>query len=110
MRCIAWNVQSLVNKVYDVISVLSDNDIDVAFISETWFSTESNMTIAILKEAGYSIAHYFRSEKRGAGVAIIWNNRVNKQIRSGNTVKSLDTFHYQNLNFLGELNINLMFI
>ena len=108
MRCIAWNVQSLVNKVYDVISVLSDNDIDVAFISETWFSTESNMTIAILKEAGYSIAHYFRSEKRGAGVAIIWNNRVNKQIRSGNTVKSYDTFHYQNLNFLGELNINLI--
>ena len=108
MRCIAWNVRSLVNKIYDVISVMSDNNIDVAFISETWFSTESNMTISILKEADYSISHYFRNDKRGAGVAIIWNDRVNKQIRSSTTVKSFDTFQYQSLNFLGEFNINLI--
>lgn len=108
VRCIAWNVQSLVNKVYDVISVMSDNDIDLAFISETWFSTESNMSISILKEAGYSIVHYFRSYKRGAGVAIIWNDRVNKQIRSSTAVKSFDTFQYQNLNFLSEFNTNLI--
>ena len=87
---------------------MSDNNIDLAFISETWFSTESNQSISILKEAGFSTAHYFRSHKRGAGVAIIWNDRVNKQIRSGTTVRSFDTFQYQTLNFLGEFKINLI--
>ena len=91
-----------------MLSVLIDNEIDLAFISETWFSSQSNMIIAILKDAGFNIVHYFRTDKRGAGVAIIWNNRINKQIRNGTTVKSFDTFHYQNLIFHGKVNINLI--
>ena len=94
--------------MYEVLSVLIDNEIDLAFISETWFSSQSNMIIAILKDAGFNIVHYFRTDKRGAGVAIIWNNRINKQIRNGTTVKSFDTFHYQNLIFHGKVNINLI--
>ena len=108
VRCIAWNVQSLVNKVDGVLSILSDNEIDLAFISETWFSSQSNMTTSILKEAGYNIVHHFRSDKRGAGAGIIWNNRIHKQIRNGTAVKSYDTFHYQNLIFHGKFNFNLI--
>lgn len=107
MRCIAWNVQSLGNKVDDVISILSDNDIGFACISETWFSSQSNLTTSILKNSGYNIAHYFR-EKRGGGVGIIWNNTLNSKVRSSSTNRSFDTFHYQCIIFHGKFKINLM--
>ena len=75
LRCIAWNVQSICNKLYEVLSVLVDNDIDIALISETWLSQESSQITSILKQAGYQIKHVFR-QKRGAGVAILIKNTV----------------------------------
>ena len=105
----SWNVQSLVNKVDDVLSIFSDNNIDFACCSETWFSTLSNTTTSIIKNAGYNIVHNFR-EKRGGGVGIIWSNRISKQVRNSSVIKSFDTFQYQNLFFHGKFNINLMCI
>ena len=105
----AWNAQSLVNKVDDVLSILFDSKIDLACISETWFSDQSNTTTSVIKSAGYNIAHVFR-EKRGAGVGIIWNNSLNKQVRSKSVTKLYDTFQYQNIIFHGKFSINLMCI
>ena len=51
--------------------------IDIACIQETWLSAESNVTTSIIKEAGYNITHMFRSNKRGAGVAILWKDKIN---------------------------------
>ena len=33
-----WNVRSICNKIRSVISYLSDNDVNIAFISKTWLS------------------------------------------------------------------------
>ena len=71
IRLVTWNVQSLVNKIHSVIQVLHDNNIDIACFQETWLSSETSVTTAIIKEAGYNIDHVFRTDKRGAGVAIL---------------------------------------
>ena len=109
VRCVAWNVQSLVNKVHEIMSILSDNMIDLAFISETWLSSQSNSTTSIVKSFGYEMAHSFR-EQRGGGVAIIWNKHLNKNIRNVSTFKEFTTFHYQKILFNSKIKINLICI
>lgn len=105
----SWNVQSLVNKVDDVLSVCVDNGIDFGLFQETWFSSQSNATTAVIRNAGYNIVHNFR-EKRGGGVGIIYSNRISNQVKNCSVNKSFDTFQYQNLLFHGMFNINLMCI
>ena len=67
VNCFCWNVQSLVNKVHDVISVMVDKEIGIGCFTETWFSSLSNSTTAIIKDAGFDIVHCYR-EKRGGGL------------------------------------------
>ena len=93
----------------DVISVLVDNNIDIAFISETWLSSMTNLTTSLLKKYGFNISHNFR-EKRGGGVAIIWNNKLDKQVRNGAVSRSFSTFQYQNIIFQGKFKMNLICI
>ena len=54
-----------------LITLLSEEDLDLAVITETWFKTQQNNYTANLKENGYSIFHLNREEKGGGGVAII---------------------------------------
>ena len=93
----------------DVLSVCIDNDIDFGLFQETWFSSQSNATTAVIRNAGYNIVHNFR-EKRGGGVGIIYSNRISNQVKNCTVNKSLNTFQYQNLLFHGMFNINLMCI
>ena len=103
----AWNVQSLCNKVDEVISILSDNNIELAFFSETWFSSQENTITALLKSAGFDITHFYR-KKRGAGVGILWHKNLDKKIKVIRTTRDFSTFQYQNLFFHGNFKINLI--
>ena len=75
VKLVSWNVQSLCNKIHIILQVLHDEKIDIACIQETWLSSESNLITSIIKQAGFNIAHVFRSDKRGAGVARRWKER-----------------------------------
>ena len=70
INCLLWNAQSLNNKIYEFVQLLDDNNVDVAFVSETWLSTESGATTFAISETGYKVEHSYRS-KRGGGAAII---------------------------------------
>ena len=82
------------------LQVLNDENIDIACIQETWFNSETNTITSTLKEAGYNIAHMFRTEKRGTGVAIIWKEKFQskKQICKIQT-KTYDSLQYQCMSF-----------
>ena len=71
MNCLLWNPQSLQNKVLDFIQLLEDNNIDIAFITESWMTCQNNHTSALLRESGYTMYHNFRQDKVGGGVAIV---------------------------------------
>ena len=66
-----WNPQSLQNKLLDFIQTLIDNDIELAFVTETWMTCANNLTSGLLKESGYVMFHTFRSDQKGGGVAIL---------------------------------------
>ena len=100
LNLLTWNVQSLCNKIHVFLQVLNDENIDIACIQETWFHSETNTITSTLKEAGYNIAHVFRTEKRGTGVAIIWKEKFQskKQICKIQP-KTYDSLQYQCMSF-----------
>ena len=75
VKLVTWNVQSINNKIHSVLQVLNDENADIICIQETWFSSETNTITSIIKQAGYNLTHVFRSEKRGAGIAILWKEK-----------------------------------
>ena len=102
-----WNAQSLVNKIDEVIQFLSDNQVAIACISETWFSEEGNITTFAIKEAGYEIDHTYRS-KRGCGVAILWKSNI--KVKCNLKTKDYSSFEYKNILLEGTVQINLIYI
>ena len=63
-------MRSINNKVDNVMSFVTDNDIAVFFITETWLTDMNNHTTATIKSYGFNIVHCFRSGGAGGGVAI----------------------------------------
>ena len=86
---------------------MEDNQIDIACITETWFSDEGNITTFAIKEAGYEIEHTYR-DKRGAGVCIIWKPHIKTKCNFKR--KNFDTFQYSNILLEGTIKTNLICI
>ena len=56
----AWNLRSLNNKtdkdkLENFLHVLTDNDISIACITETWFDAESGTFSKSIKNSGYKL-------------------------------------------------------
>ena len=86
------------------VQLLYDNQVDVAFVNETWLSDESSIITFAIKEAGYNIEHSHRS-KHGGGVAIIYKPNVN--IKADGKTKNYESFMYKNVILNGKVKINL---
>lgn len=71
----------------DFIQSLTDNDVDIAFVAETWMTCANNLISGLLKESGYNMFHSFRSDQKGGGVAIV--------TKSSFLTKGSKTFKYQ---------------
>ena len=75
LSCVLWNACSLQHKLDDFTTLLEDENLDVAAVTETWLTSQHNNTTAQLKEKGYQIHHFNREEKKGGGVALILKNQ-----------------------------------
>ena len=73
----------------DFTALLEDEDLDLAAITETWFSSHHNSVTADLNERGYTINHFVRDQKKGGGVALVYKKLFN--VKSAKTY-SFDTF------------------
>ena len=102
-----WNAQSICNKLDEIIAFLFDNNIELAFISETWLSSQENTKTALLKSAGFCLTHCFR-EKRGGGVCILWHEKLKKRVKVPRTVGDFSTFQYQSILFHSNFKIILI--
>ena len=91
------------------MSVLIDNEVDVALFQETWFSSQSNSTTSIIKSYGFNIQHAFR-EKVGAGVAIVWRNNVDKQVHCTSNSFNFESLQYQTATFNGKFKMVIICI
>ena len=88
-NCLLWNARSLNNKLHHLTTLLLEEDLDVVFITETWFKSQKNNCTATLREHGYSIFHFNRTDRGGGGVAFIYKDCIKL---SGGKCYNYDTF------------------
>ena len=69
---LCWNARSLNNKTDGTMIFMANNNIDIAFVTETWLSDRNNVTTSAIKAHGFDIIHSFRTDQRGGGTAIIF--------------------------------------
>ena len=91
------------------MSVIVDNNIDLAFITETWLSSQSNSITGHIKSYGFDLVHVFR-EERGGGVGILWNKRIQKHIKFSTVKSNFSTFQYQKISFNGTIKTDIICI
>ena len=96
IKCLSWNVQSLCNKTDKVCQFLTDNEIEIACITETWMSSETNHTTSIIKIFGYSVTHFYTENCRGTGVAILFKHTLNVKLFSKFS-SVFDSFQYRGI-------------
>ena len=70
-----FNPRSICNKTAAVISLLSDHDVDICCIAESWLKKADVAKHAEMKELGYDI-HSKPRTGRGGGVAIIFKKSL----------------------------------
>ena len=88
LRYMLFNPWSIVNKVHDIMSNLSDKNIDIAAFCETWLADMNNPTTAIIKSFGYKIHHNFRTDKKGGGTALVYKGVYTMSYVQSSTVFS----------------------
>ena len=84
-----YNARSVCNKTATVLEFLSDNDIDICFITETWLKLDDKAKFAEIHDSGFDIFSAPR-RGRGGGVAFIFNPTKVRLMR--NNVKKYSSF------------------
>ena len=74
-----FNVRSLKNKCSEVVSLLSDHEIDLGCISETWLVGADKPVVTEIGELGYVLLHVLRST-RGGGVGIVYKPELRVEV------------------------------
>ena len=86
-----------------MLQILQDNDIELCFIAETWLKAQNTPITALIKDAGFTITHFNRSNRQGGGVAIISKqNHVSKyeKVLKFNTFECIiESFKIQHCQF-----------
>ena len=86
------NTRSIRHKVLQVMSYLTENNIDIAFIQESWIKKTDGHLITEIKEFGYSLISYRKPRRLdlGGGVAVIYKNTLKVQTVKTNTYRSFE--------------------
>ena len=73
INIISFNARSIRNKLGIIMSYLTENNIHLAFIQETWLRKSDGHLISEIRESGYNIISYRKSRRLdlGGGVALI---------------------------------------
>ena len=84
-----FNARSICNKTAGVFELLSDSNIDVCLLTETWLRKGDSSKIAEIKDLGYNIKHHSRAG-RGGGVAIAYKKHLKFTQRTTKAFKSFE--------------------
>ena len=84
-----FNTRSLCNKTAGVFELLSDSNISVCLLTETWLRKGDTSKISEIKDHGYNIAHQSRAGK-GGGVAIAHKKHLQVTRRKTKIYKSFE--------------------
>ena len=86
MSLMLANVQSIKSKTELVVDYLLDSKVDIAVLTETWFSDDDAIWLKAsdLNQHGYKTLYQNRPKQQGGGLAIICKSHLQvKQLDSG---------------------------
>ena len=69
-----YNPQSINTNFDAVMNYVSDNNISILALCESWLSSKNNPITAKIRARGFEIKHNFRSDRRGGGTALIYKS------------------------------------
>ena len=91
LRITSYNVRSFCNKSTAVMDYMTDNDIDVCCLQETFLSMDDKVKIREVEEYGFKM--YSKPRPRhGGGVAIVYKRQSSIKLQINNKVKKFTTF------------------
>ena len=67
-----FNAQSINTNVNEVMDYVSDNNISILALCESWLRDKNSLITATIKARGFNIEHSFRSIKKGGDTALIF--------------------------------------
>ncbi|KAL5260505.1 hypothetical protein ACHWQZ_G010593 [Mnemiopsis leidyi] len=84
-----FNARSICNKTAGILELLSDENIDICMLSETWLRKGDTSKISEIKDLGYNTSHCSRPG-RGGGVAILFKKNLRLTKRNVKACKSFE--------------------
>ena len=78
LKVVSFNGWSIRNKLTFIMAYLTDEDVDIAFVQETWIRKSDGNLLTEIREYGYEVITYRKTRKLdlGGGVAVIYKNRL----------------------------------
>ena len=81
LRCASINARSIRNKAVLVNDIITEHNLDVLCIQETWLGKpDDDAVIAELLPGGYDFKHVPRTHKTGGGVGIVFRSGIRFEI------------------------------
>ena len=84
------NAQSCRQKCAEIVHYITDNDLDILVITESWLFSYDNHIIGKLRPDGYEFLHLSREDRQGGGVAVIHKKKVTVQLKRKAILRSME--------------------
>jgi hypothetical protein len=96
MTICSLNAQSVKNKALSISGLITDRDIDILALTETWLGTAFDQQVLCeLVPSGYTVVNVPRlGNKRGGGVALIHKCGLSVSLVTSTTDKQYTQFEY----------------
>ena len=65
------NTRSINEKESSICELITDNQLDLLALTETWCTDKSSVSLGLIQPSGYSVIHLPRQDRRGGGVGLL---------------------------------------
>ena len=88
------NTRSINEKEFSICELITDNQLDLLALTETWCTDKSSVSLGLIQPPGYSVipVHIPRQDRRGGGVDLLYRDSYKaKRVK----VEKLSSFEHQ---------------
>ena len=100
-KCGPLNARSINNKEDSIYEPITDNDLDVLAITETWCTANSDVSLVLVTPPGYAIVQTHRSS-RGGGVGVIYRDSLPARLEK---CQKYSSFEHKTVNLFSDSDV-----